>query len=382
MPNFTYNRLKKDSELTLFYLALMSISGILAAVAFLTDSIPILIGSMVVAPLFPPLMLVSFAVVAGEYKICARGLYVTFIGLITAIAAAVLITQFLNTSGILPQDLNMLNKNLLEERVRLGWYSMIVAMAAGIAGTIATLKKKTDILIGTVASLALVPAGAAAGVAFVSGAADHAYGGLFLLFANLALIVSMSTLLLISIYGGRIVEKKDSLQKPTNKWRAKWLPILISLLLLLMTGYLYILARNMGFTDTVAGKPLPLQRPMVCKNLEELVNRQNQINYHYKLIHVSPVRVQKVVSDYIFMVGPSPKQTIPVVLFGEFTTRQVESATEINPHQEVELFGVIMPNDLSSYIDESLSLKEVRELQKESPIYILAYYALVLQPNR
>ena len=45
---------------------------------------------------------------------------------------------------------------------------MITAIAAGIAGIIALTERKTDTLVGVVAALALVPAGAAAAIAFLS----------------------------------------------------------------------------------------------------------------------------------------------------------------------------------------------------------------------
>jgi hypothetical protein len=48
------------------YLLYMTSSGVLASVALLSNSVPILIGAMIVAPLMPPLALVAFALVADR----------------------------------------------------------------------------------------------------------------------------------------------------------------------------------------------------------------------------------------------------------------------------------------------------------------------------
>ncbi|EDX72548.1 hypothetical protein MC7420_2456 [Coleofasciculus chthonoplastes PCC 7420] len=88
---------------------------------------------------------------------------------------------------------------LLEERVEPGWYSVVVALAAGVSGTIALVKQKVDTLVGTVAALALVPAAAAAAIAFMSHDPLRGVGGLELLAINVGLIIlaGMITVLMI-----------------------------------------------------------------------------------------------------------------------------------------------------------------------------------------
>ena len=89
-----------------------------------------------------------------------------------------------------------MNRPLVEERVRVGWYSAFAAVAAGIAAATATAKDKVDSLIGTVASVALVPAVGAAGIAVISGAWMRALGGVTLLLVNVLLIVGMGLIAL------------------------------------------------------------------------------------------------------------------------------------------------------------------------------------------
>lgn len=63
------------------YAMYMSCAGVLAAVALLSSSVPILIGSMVVAPVMPPLALIPFAPVSRRRAVAARGLGVALAGL-------------------------------------------------------------------------------------------------------------------------------------------------------------------------------------------------------------------------------------------------------------------------------------------------------------
>ncbi|MGV2831275.1 DUF389 domain-containing protein [Myxosarcina sp. GI1(2024)] len=174
-------RLSSEAELSTSYMLFMAMAGILAAVALLTNSIPILIGSMVVAPALPPLGLVSLALVGRKYFLALKGLISSLSGLAIAMVFTMLTTWILNATNVIPAETNLINKDLLAERVRPGWYSVIAAIAAGTAGMVALVKQKTDTLVGVVAALALVPALAAAGIAFLSLAPRNGLGWLNLI---------------------------------------------------------------------------------------------------------------------------------------------------------------------------------------------------------
>ena len=193
----TIAKVSEQAQLTSSYLVFMATSGILAAVALLTNSIPILIGSMVIAPALPPLGLVSLALVAKKPELALKGLKTALLGFLIAMIFAMLTTWLLNVTNVLPAETNLINKELLEERVKPGWYSVIAAIAAGISGAIALVKQKTDTLVGVVAALALVPALAAAGIAFLSKNPTMGFGGLFLLAINVGFIILSGVLTVI-----------------------------------------------------------------------------------------------------------------------------------------------------------------------------------------
>ena len=59
-------RLYNEGKLTSSYLALMALAGILTSVAVLTNSVPVLIGAMVIAPALPPVALAILASLAAS----------------------------------------------------------------------------------------------------------------------------------------------------------------------------------------------------------------------------------------------------------------------------------------------------------------------------
>jgi uncharacterized hydrophobic protein (TIGR00271 family) len=206
----TLRHVTEQAELTPSYLTFMAMAGVLAGVALLSNSVPILIGAMVIAPALAPLALVAFALTGGQARLAARGLGVGLLGIGVATACAMLTAWVMNLTDVIPPETNLLNKPLLEERIRPGWYGLAAAFAAGIVGTVALTKQKTDTVVGTVAALALVPAAAAAGIAFMSRDPLRGFGGLLLLGMNIGLIIAMGILtLLIMLRFGRVSSDQE-----------------------------------------------------------------------------------------------------------------------------------------------------------------------------
>ncbi len=200
----TVHRLQGEVEMSAYYMILMGLAGVLAAVGLLTNSVPVLIGAMLVAPAFPPLALVTIGLILGRWALAWRSFAVAMSGLGLSVVLTMLTAWLLNLTGVIPEDANLLQRELLEERVRPGWYSIIAALAAGIAAMLAAVRNKMDALIGTLASVALVPAGAAAGIAFISGDPARGLGGLVLLAINVTLIIAMGMAVLLAIGRGRV----------------------------------------------------------------------------------------------------------------------------------------------------------------------------------
>ena len=193
----------EQARLTMTYAVLMSMAGVLAAVALLTNSVPILVGSMVIAPVLSPLGLIAFALVRGNPRLALRGLGVSALGFVLALVSAMLATYILKVTGVLPDQLDLSNKPLLQERLKPSWYSVVAAAAAGVAGNLALTKDRTDTLVGAVAALALVPAAGATAISILLGFHAQGIGGLTLLAINTGLVVVMGVVTLLLAKPGR-----------------------------------------------------------------------------------------------------------------------------------------------------------------------------------
>ncbi len=185
------------SDFSVSYILLMTTAGVLSAVALLTNSVPVLIGSMVIAPAFPPLALVSFALVHRRMDLAWDGAISAGLGLGVSMAAALVAAWLLTVTHVLPPEAELLNRQLLQERVSPGWYSVVTAIAAGVAGMVAMVERKTDTLVGVVAALALVPAGVAGAIAFLSKDPTRGWGGIALLSINVGLIIVSGAITLL-----------------------------------------------------------------------------------------------------------------------------------------------------------------------------------------
>ncbi len=197
------------SDFSVSYILLMTTAGVLSAVALLTNSVPVLIGSMVIAPAFPPLALVSFALVHRRMDLARDGAISAGLGLGISMAAALVAAWLLTVTHVLPAEAELLNRQLLQERVSPGWYSVVTAIAAGIAGMVAMVEKKTDTLVGVVAALALVPAGVAGAIAFLSKDPTRGWGGLALLGINVGLIIVSGAITLLLFKPGMQVGRQE-----------------------------------------------------------------------------------------------------------------------------------------------------------------------------
>ena len=197
------------SDFSVSYILLMTTAGVLSAVALLTNSVPVLIGSMVIAPAFPPLALVSFALVHRRMELAKDGAISAGLGLSISMAAALVAAWLLTITHVLPAEAELLNRQLLQERVSPGWYSVVTAIAAGVAGMVAMVEEKTDTLVGVVAALALVPAGVAGAIAFLSEDPIRGWGGVALLGINVGLIIVSGAITLLFFEPSAQLEKKE-----------------------------------------------------------------------------------------------------------------------------------------------------------------------------
>lgn len=144
------------------YIIFTIISGIVATVGLLTNSAAIVVGSMVIAPLIGPAMASSVATVVNDNEMFWEGVETQAVGITVAIISACLFALLVRFT-ILPQvDLLLLDQ--VVERVHPGPLALIVALGAGVAGSLSLTSGVSTALVGVMIAVALIPPAATLGL--------------------------------------------------------------------------------------------------------------------------------------------------------------------------------------------------------------------------
>ncbi|GAA2330172.1 DUF389 domain-containing protein [Streptomyces cuspidosporus] len=188
----------EESTLSVTFLAFLVLATMIAACGVVLDNAILIVGAMAVGPEFGPLAGLSTALVQRAPRLAARSLIALVVGFVVAMA---LTTGF----GVLMDAFGLFHKDMLE-RARPNtdfiWkpdmFSFVVALLAGVAGTLSLTSAKSGALVGVAISVTTVPAAANAAVALGYGDIDQMWGSTEQLLLNLAGIVVAGTLTLLA----------------------------------------------------------------------------------------------------------------------------------------------------------------------------------------
>ncbi len=178
--------LRENSKPTSSYLVLMVLSTILATFGLFSNSSPVIIGAMILAPLMAPIISLSMGVLRQDHRLIKNSLKSVGFGLLLGYLFAVLITWV--------TPLKALNSEI-GARIRPNLLDLGVAAASGVAGAYAHSKKEiAKTLAGVAIAVALVPPLAVSGIGL--GWMDWPVfsGALLLLITNLAGMVLAAAL--------------------------------------------------------------------------------------------------------------------------------------------------------------------------------------------
>ncbi|MGB5533942.1 MAG: TIGR00341 family protein [Acidimicrobiia bacterium] len=178
------------------FFVLIVLSTLLAAFGLAANSVAVIIGAMLVAPLMTPILATAASLLVADLKMLLSSVAVIAAGVVMAIGTSMVVTfvglQNFTTVYSLPSEiLGRTQPSLLD----LG-----VAIAAGLAGGyVLTHPKASSSLPGVAIAVALVPPLATVGILLQIGATSQA-GGAFLLFlTNLfAIVLSAIVVMLLS----------------------------------------------------------------------------------------------------------------------------------------------------------------------------------------
>lgn len=226
-----YEDIKDAARCSRVYLTMVVLSTIVAAVGLYYNSVAIIIGAMVIAPLLGPNMALALATTLGDLTLLRQAFLAALAGIVMTMVLSVIIGVLLQVDPATPE---------IASRNGVGLGDLAVALASGAAGALAFTAGVSTALIGVMVAVALLPPLVAFGLLLGSGHATLAMGALSLSLLNL-ICVNLAGVTTFLVQGIRPATwwEKDRAVKATRIAIGLWvtlLAILAGLILLLRDG--------------------------------------------------------------------------------------------------------------------------------------------------
>lgn len=200
---------REQSVLSGGYLLFLVIATLIASVGLLTDSQVLIVGAMVLGPEFGPLAGLALAIVRRDPGAARLALRALLVGFPLAIVVTGLLVAAIDGLGQVPQQYLDGQQPFTAFVSSPNVFSVLVALLAGIAGTVSLTAEKSSTLVGVFISVTTVPAAADIATGLVTGQGSQALGATVQLLVNLGCIVlaSVCTLLLQRALWRRVSRK-------------------------------------------------------------------------------------------------------------------------------------------------------------------------------
>ncbi|WP_149825904.1 DUF389 domain-containing protein [Streptomyces tailanensis] len=187
----------EESTLSITYVAFITLATMIAACGVVLDNAILIVGAMAVGPEFGPLAGFSTAIVQRHPRLALRSLIALLVGFAVAMAVTVAFSLFMDSLGYFTEaELEATRPNTAFVYAP-DAFSFVVAVLAGIAGTLSLTSAKSGALVGVAISVTTVPAAANAAVALSYGDMKQTVGSTEQLLLNLLGIILAGTLTLL-----------------------------------------------------------------------------------------------------------------------------------------------------------------------------------------
>ena len=226
-----YEDIKDAARCSRVYLAMAVLSTIVATVGLYYNSVAIIIGAMVIAPLLGPNVALALGTTLGDLSLLRRALLTGLAGIGTAMALSVIIGVLLQVNPASPE---------VASRTGVGLGDIAVALASGCAGALAFTTGVSATLIGVMVAVALLPPLVTFGLLLGGGQPALAMGALSLFLMNL-ICVNLAGVTTFLVQGIRPASwwEKDRAVKATRIAIGLWMALLaglVGMILLLRKG--------------------------------------------------------------------------------------------------------------------------------------------------
>jgi uncharacterized hydrophobic protein (TIGR00341 family) len=143
-----YTQITDTSKPSRAYFAMVILSTMVAAIGLINNNVAVVIGAMVIAPLLGPNIALALGTTLGDTSLVRSALRANASGLLVTLLLAIFLGLMLPLDPASHQ---------LASRTRVEMMDVVLALSAGIAGTLAFTAGAPAALIGVMVAVALLP---------------------------------------------------------------------------------------------------------------------------------------------------------------------------------------------------------------------------------
>lgn len=175
-----YSEIAKGAQLDSNFLVLTALSTLVAAIGLIENSVAVIIGAMVIAPLLGPNIALAFATSLGDKELTWRAFQTNVAGIglsmLISVAIALILPIGFDSSEILSRT-----------DVDLG--GVVLGLASGAAAVLSLTTGLSSTLVGVMVAVALLPPTATMGMMLGAGRWEEALGAFLLLIVNIVCVL-------------------------------------------------------------------------------------------------------------------------------------------------------------------------------------------------
>ena len=190
-------RARGQGRITSWYLTFMALAGLIATVGLVADIAVVIVGAMAISPDLAPVNAIAVALTARLFSRAWRALRTLLLGLALAVFISLLATLFFQAAGIVESGVTSVNETLTTFVSVIDGFSILIAIAAGVAAMVAFIVDQGQNVVGVAISVTTIPAAAYIGIALADLDFGQAAAALSVLTVNIIFLTLAQIITLI-----------------------------------------------------------------------------------------------------------------------------------------------------------------------------------------
>jgi uncharacterized hydrophobic protein (TIGR00271 family) len=187
-------RIRSGGDFPPSWYVLLIIAGLIAAVGLLTNSQILIVGAMVVGPEYGAIVSLAFGLMKRDGSRAANSVFALTLGFTLAVIAALVLGVIIRGAGLEPTAYAVGIRPVSHLINTPDWFSVIVAVLAGVVGVVSLTEARASTLIGVFISVTTIPAAADIGVSLAFGNGKSALGSAEQLVLNVTLLTVVAAI--------------------------------------------------------------------------------------------------------------------------------------------------------------------------------------------